>query len=154
MKNAIFFNLPLTETGIPPASVAALAPVFKSNNINLVLKDVNIDIVDSIDSVFYDTFWDWCQRTTTLTADNKLKLINWIDVYLDSVEPSTDLFAISVFSIYSVSFATIFLERLKIKFPNTPLLVGGNGVSSNLGTETHNKTYGEFLLAHDMADNV
>jgi hypothetical protein len=154
MKNAIFFNLPLTETGIPPASVAALAPVFKSNSINLVLKDVNIDIVNSIDSVFYDTFWDWCQRTTTLTADHKLKLIHWIDVYLDSVEPSTDLFAVSVFSIYSVSFATIFLERLKIKFPNTPLLVGGNGVSSNLGTETDNKSYGEFLLAHQLVDNV
>jgi len=154
MKNAIFFNLPLTETGIPPASVAALTPIFKLNNFELKLNDVNLDIANTVDSEFYNKFWDWCQRTSQLTSDEETKLIRWIDLYLESITARVDLFAISVFSIYSISFATLFLKRLKIKFSNVTILVGGNGVSSNLGSLTDHLTYGDFLLNHFLADNV
>jgi hypothetical protein len=153
MKNAIFLNLPLTDAGIPPAAAAALTPVFRSNGYDVKLIDVNIDIESAFDTQLYDVIWDWCQRTTELTAEQQQKIVDWMQVYVDSL-PLADMYAVSVFSVYSINFATLFLPKLQKKFKNSTIVIGGPGVTSNLGSYTNYKSYGEFLLDQQIVNNV
>lgn len=154
MKNAILINLPLTITTVPPAGLAAISPVFLQNGFSVGVKDVNLDMHTAAElEKIYDAFTNWCELTGELTTEQLEIIDSWTDQYIDQL-PNAEVYAVSVFSIYSINYSYLFLKKLKNKFKTSTILVGGSGVSSNLGKLTQFKAYGELLLDQTLATHV
>ncbi len=155
MKKALLINIPLTENLYPSASLAAISPVFKKNNYSVEIKDLNVKLFAEFPEDISTNISDWCQLTTNLSDSSKMMLTQWLDKEFStwSVD-STDVLAVSVFSFYSVRFAQIFLEKLKRYFPDNDIIVGGSGVSSDLGNVTDYIPFGEYIQKNKLATHV
>lgn len=155
MKKAILINIPLTDSLYPSASLAAIAPVFKRKKYTVKIIDLNVALFSEFTEVDADKIYDWCQITRSLDQDSAHHLTRWLQQKIfPMIDHGPDILAVSVFSLHSINFANIFLPLLKTNFPKTTVIVGGSGISSNLGTLTGHKPYGEFLLDKKFCDHV
>lgn len=156
MKNAILINLPLTETLYPSASLASIIPIFKSNNYQVEVIDLNLELAEEFLPEEVDKIYSWCELTLeNLESDLEIKLSQWLEHKMQYILDDTiDVLAVSVFSIYSIKISKLFFKLFKnTKFTGS-IIVGGNGVSSNLNSTTNNKSHGEDLLQNALVDHV
>jgi hypothetical protein len=155
MKKALLINIPLTESLYPSASLASISPVFKKNNYSVEIKDLNVKLFAEFPNEVSTNISDWCQLTANLSDFSRNMLDQWIDKELFTWNlDSTDVVAVSVFSFYSILFAQIFLEKLKKHYPNNKIIVGGSGVSSNLGKATDHMPFGEYIQKNKLSTHV
>jgi hypothetical protein len=155
MKKVILINIPLTENLYPSASLASIAPVFKKHGYLVEIKDLNVKLSLDITDDAYTNISDWCQLTNTLSLNTELTLHQWIETEFQTWSVNNnDILAVSVFSFYSILFGKLFLQKLKKYFPNNKIIVGGAGVSSNIGAVTDHLAFGEFLKEHNYVDHV
>ena len=153
MKKAVLINIPLTETLFPSPSLAAIAPVFKKNGYQVVINDINLRLFSEFDNDRSDEIYDWCEFTRDLTDDTVHVLKEWLQKQIDDIyQQQPDIVAVSVFTLHSINFSNVLLPLLKNKMPGVPIIVGGNGISSNLGMLTTNKPYGEYLKENNLCD--
>lgn len=155
MKKAVLINIPLTESLYPSASLAAISPVFRKRGYDVNIVDLNVDLFEQWPADRADMIYDWCQLTAELDERTREYLTAWLsDRVLQIVAMRPDVVALSVFSLHSIVFADTVLPLLKTQLPHSKLIVGGSGVSSNLGGLTDHRPYGEYLLAKAYCDHV
>jgi hypothetical protein len=155
MKKALLINIPLTENLYPSASLAAISPVFKKNNYLVEIKDLNVKLFSDLPEDITTNINDWCQLTAELSSGSAAVLDGWLDQEFSTwtVDPM-DILAVSVFSFYSILFGRVFLQKLRAYFPNNKIIVGGSGVSSDIGNVIDNMTFGEYIQKYQLADHV
>lgn len=143
------------DSGYPSASLAAISPVFVANGYSVVIQDLNLALVEDFDQTAVEKLHDWCQLIDELTESENYSIKTWFinKARSWSISHST-IVAVSVFSIYSTRMATVLLEIIKDLYPSTAIIVGGNGVSSNLGSMSDHESYGQWLLTRNLCKNV
>lgn len=156
MKKAVLINLPITETTYPSASLASIAPVFKSNGYNVDILDLNLDLFEEFAENKTDQIYNWCELALeNLSVELDAELSNWFNTKIEFIKQNNfDVVAVSVFSIYGVKISKKFFQLLKDAKINATILTGGSGVSSDLNSITDSIPYGEFLLKHKLVDHV
>src|SRR6056300_880716 len=109
MKNAILINLPLTETLYPSASLASIIPIFKSNNYQVEVIDLNLELAEEFLTEEVDKIYSWCELTLdNLEFDLEIKLSQWLEHKMQYIlDDSINVLAVSVFSIYSVKISKL-----------------------------------------------
>jgi hypothetical protein len=155
MKKAYLVSLPLMDSGYPSASLAAISPVFVANGYSVMIQDLNLALVEEFDQTVVDKFHDWCQLVNELSESDQDLIRTWVINKAQAWSISNDtIVAVSVFSIYSTRMSTLLLEIIKELYPDTTVIVGGSGVSSNMGSMSGHKLYGQWLLDQNLANNV
>lgn len=155
MKKALLINIPLTEDLYPSASLAAIAPIFKKNGYAVEINDLNVKMFSELPEDISTNINDWCQLTCELSSNSKNILQQWLDKEFSTWDIDTsDILAVSVFSFYSIVFGQIFLKQLRNFFPDNKIIVGGSGVSSDIGRITDGIAFGEYIQKHNLADHV
>jgi radical SAM superfamily enzyme YgiQ (UPF0313 family) len=154
-KKAILVNIPITETLYPSSSLAAIVPVFKKHQFDVVISDINLLLSTSVDSSTLEEIHRWCEFSGDLSIESRNKLIKWLEDQISLwTQHSPTCVAVSVFSYHSIMFAQIMLPVIKRNLPNVQIIVGGSGVTNNLDEKTDNQDFGQQILANHWADHV
>lgn len=156
MKKAVLINLPLTATLYPSASLAAIIPIFKSNNYEVEVVDLNLELTEEFLPEEVDSIYSWCELTLEeLDTELMSKLTKWVNYKIEQLPfLHIDLVGVSVFSIYSIKISKLFFELFKKQNFQGMIIAGGNGVSSDLSAITNFKSHGEDLLDNKLVDHV
>lgn len=153
MKKAILVNIPITETLYPSASLAAIIPVFKRHGIDVDIKDLNLDLSNTVNDNLLQEIYHWCELSGSLNKTSSSTLVNWMRSRL-SQWPQVDYVGLSVFTYHSILFAKMLLPLIREYQPTAHIIVGGSGVSSNLKDITEDVLFGEQILNHQWANSV
>lgn len=156
MKKAVLCNLPVTESIFPSSGLASIAPVFKKHGYAVEMLDINLDLLEQLSIDAVQQIHEWCQLTREeLQPSIDKTLDDWLEQkisLLASQQP--DIVGVSVFSIYSIRFAERLCHKIKKFGPGIKIICGGAGISSDLGSITDHKTFGQYLMDLQLSDHV
>jgi len=138
----------------PSAGLAFLAGVCEHNNIDYVLKDINVEFFRSAGQ----DAWDQCfahvtRGLTDLPADLDKIVNDFLDQLIqDIVSEQCDCIALTVLTSHNQGWALKFLEKFK-KVSSIEIIAGGPGLSVPCMFVNDNAvTFGRYLLNNNLLD--
>jgi radical SAM superfamily enzyme YgiQ (UPF0313 family) len=136
----------------PSAGLAFLAGVCEHNNIDYVLKDINVEFFHRVGQ----NIWDQCFGHVTnglkdLPADLESIVDNFLDHLIqDIISDQVDCIALTVLTSYNQGWALKFLEKFQ-KVSNIEIIAGGPGLAVPcIFLNDTSITFGRYLLDNNF----
>lgn len=148
MKNLIV-AIPLLELHRPPISTAIIAGVMRGAGYECKQLDLNIKLYKQAGPERYDQLSHVWERTRLETDEERDIVNNLIDHDLIAHIDDNTRLMMSVFTYNSQRFAHWALERVKAKYPNCEVVLGGMGVD-----DAGMVDFGGKMLTLGLADYV
>jgi hypothetical protein len=145
MSKALIINPPFLEPHRPPISCAVLAELLRLNNINVVIKDINIELFHTLGS---QAFHELQIKHTTAPDESSCAILEkfMIDECQDLDLNSFEWILISCFSYWNVEATKQICQWLRTQ-TTAKIVVGGPGIEyREVGKEMHQQGIVDFYI--------
>ena len=144
--NVALVSMPSQNYWHPAPSIVFLKGVLNRENIKSTCFDLNHAFLTR----FGKDAVHWCETGEDYINDYQY----FIDDYIESFEGYSHIGA-SVFTLNSQIFTRLFLKRVRKKYPEKKIIIGGNGmVDNHTDLSTITRTFSDAMLQTNLTDYV